>query len=142
MDAALVDNDLEQMARLEREIAWPAELPLTRTLHAVRQALEAAAPPATTDEESADEAAATDEPATDSSDKPRTLDLEAISAELDQLDTYLEAGKLKPASRLHRSLRDRTEGQLDSERQTRLRQLGARVAELRDWQNFVAAPEA
>ncbi|MGY3728845.1 MULTISPECIES: DUF349 domain-containing protein [Cobetia] len=141
MDAALVDNDLEQMARLEREIAWPAELPLTRTLHAVRQALEAAAPQATTGDESADEAAATDEPATDSSDKPRTLDLEAISAELDQLDTYLEAGKLKPASRLHRSLRDRTEGQLDSERQTRLRQLGARVAELRDWQNFVAAPK-
>ncbi|NHH84922.1 DUF349 domain-containing protein [Cobetia sp. MB87] len=151
LDAALIDNDIDQLRRLESEVAWPAGLPQTASLSAVRQAISAAQPEEPT--EAAQEQDAVDgspAPDAESADASReadstarkaSLDLDALDAELARLEADLDAGKLKPASRLHRSLRDRTEGQLDNARQTRLRQLGARVAELRDWQNFVAAPK-
>lgn len=138
LDAALVDNDIEQMMRLEREIAWPSGLPMTASLIALQEALANAAPAISDEaqrEDDAEQPSAIDEAANSA------LDAAALDAEIDMLEAQLDAGKLKPASRLHRSLRDRSEGKLDAARQTRLRQLGARVAELRDWQNFVAAPK-
>lgn len=138
LDAALIDNDLEQMMRLEREVAWPSDLTMTASLFALQEALANAAPI-----ESEAVQGDGDEAQPSAADKAANsaLDAAALDAEIDTLEAQLDAGKLKPASRLHRSLRDRTEGKLDAPRQARLRQLGARVAELRDWQNFVAAPK-
>ncbi len=75
-------------------------------------------------------------------------DLEARLARFDKdlslFETLLDRGAFKSASRLHQSLRHRTDS-LPAEAlrpyQARLKRLGARLAELRDWRGFVAGPK-
>lgn len=70
--------------------------------------------------------------------------LEAYGAELDTFEHLLERGAFKSASRLHQRLKPRIETLESSAAQplkTRLKQLAARLAELRDWRGFVAGPK-
>ncbi|TDX27907.1 uncharacterized protein DUF349 [Modicisalibacter xianhensis] len=69
---------------------------------------------------------------------------ERFAKDLDELEKLLERGAFKQASRLHQSLRQRFDT-LPADRrqplQPRLKRLGARLAELRDWRGFVAGPK-
>ncbi|WP_111412818.1 DUF349 domain-containing protein [Billgrantia lactosivorans] len=70
--------------------------------------------------------------------------LERFSQDLAQLETLLDRGAFKGASRLHQSLRHRADSLPAAglrPYQARLKRLGARLAELRDWRGFVAGPK-
>ena len=73
-----------------------------------------------------------------------TASLNALSAELDNFEHLLERGAFKSASRLHQRLKpavDDLTGDASKPLKARLKQLGARLAELRDWRGFVAGPK-
>ncbi|WP_043529193.1 DUF349 domain-containing protein [Litchfieldella xinjiangensis] len=70
--------------------------------------------------------------------------MEAFVTDLEELETLVQRGAFKSASRLHQSLRHRadqlSEAQLKPHRAA-LKRLGAQLAELRDWRGFVAGPK-
>ncbi|MFC7369776.1 DUF349 domain-containing protein [Vreelandella zhaodongensis] len=73
-----------------------------------------------------------------------TSSLNALNAELDNFEHLLERGAFKSASRLYQRLKpsiDALTGDASKPLKTRLKQLGARLAELRDWRGFVAGPK-
>ncbi|WP_110685523.1 DUF349 domain-containing protein [Salinicola aestuarinus] len=124
-----LERDEDPRALLDA-IAWPEDLPATELLAAARR----------------QQAAKTQRAATPrQADEPENAwPLEEIEALLTQLDTDLEAGRYRPASQAHRRLRQHLErsGQtLSGELDQRYRQLTARLAELRDWRGFAAAPK-
>ncbi|MCI0510834.1 uncharacterized protein DUF349 [Chromohalobacter marismortui] len=113
-DHAAVDACLAQ-------IDWPDDLPPTPLIHEARQLRNA-------------EAAETSAP----------IDLSALRADLDKLENQLDRGTLKTASRLYRQIRQRVDDVPSASRgdlEARLKRLGARLAELRDWRGFVAGPK-
>ncbi|MCJ8284415.1 MULTISPECIES: DUF349 domain-containing protein [unclassified Halomonas] len=78
-----------------------------------------------------------------SGDEPSESQLTRFDEELDRLEALLDEGTFKGASRLHQRLRHLAD-QLPSSagaQQSRLKRLGARLAELRDWRGFVAGPK-
>ncbi|WP_110669055.1 DUF349 domain-containing protein [Salinicola halophilus] len=111
-------------------IAWPEDLPATERLAAARRL----------------QAAKHQRAASPSSDdQPENAwSQEEIEERLAELDGDLEAGRYRPASQTHRRLRQHLErsGQtLSRDLDQRYRQLTARLAELRDWRGFAAAPK-
>nr|WP_300311357.1 DUF349 domain-containing protein [Halomonas sp.] len=69
--------------------------------------------------------------------------IERFDTELVRLESLLDDGSFKGASRLHQRLRHLSERlPASAEAQhARLKRLGARLAELRDWRGFVAKPK-
>lgn len=124
IERALTDGDDERLSALLDTLNWPEDLAPTPLLHRARQRL-----------------AQQDAPAVDEDQAAR---LARFVADLDDLERLLERGAFKAASRLHQRLRQSSEELDTNARQphaVRLRQLGARLAELRDWRSFVAGPK-
>ncbi|WP_163577922.1 DUF349 domain-containing protein [Halomonas faecis] len=123
IDTALKERDPERLATCLDRAAWPDDLPPTPLLQRARLTLSSA--------ESAPE---------------NDLDarLARFTDDLKQLETLLERGAFKGASRLYQSLRHRADDlpreRLGNHRAT-LKRLGAQLAELRDWRSFVAGPK-
>ncbi|MCA1772260.1 MAG: DUF349 domain-containing protein, partial [Halomonas sp.] len=70
--------------------------------------------------------------------------LSAYRNELDAFEQLLERGAFKSASRLHQRLKPRIDALKGDDARSlkaRLKQLGAQLAELRDWRGFVAGPK-
>lgn len=122
IEQALTDGDNDRLNHLIDACGWPEDLSPSPLLSRARKQL--------------------------SKDDRGSLDLEARLAsftnDLDQLERLLESGAFKGASRLHQRLRQAAD-QLPTETlppyQTRLKHLGAQLAELRDWRGFVAGPK-
>ncbi|SHF75938.1 protein of unknown function [Modicisalibacter ilicicola DSM 19980] len=118
---ALGRQDTAALRQTLKELDWPDGLPPSPLLKQVHHCL-------------ADDSTA-------ESDEQKVARFEG---DLKELERLLERGAFKPASRLHHSLRQRSES-LPADRhqayQPTLRRLGARLAELRDWRSFVAGPK-
>ncbi|MGM8851501.1 DUF349 domain-containing protein [Salinicola halophyticus] len=123
-----LEKDQPLQPALDR-LAWPAALPPTElVLDAQRQAA------ASERYASAQNAAKVEE---HWSDEELGRHLEALIQELDQ-------GRYRPASQLHRRLRQHLESSeqtLSSMHEQIYKQQTARLAELRDWRGFAAAPK-
>ncbi|WP_040243134.1 DUF349 domain-containing protein [Chromohalobacter japonicus] len=120
LEAALRDDHAAIDDCLTR-IDWPHDLPPTPLIHEARQLRNAEAANAST-----------------------PVDLSALRTDLDKLESQLDRGTLKTASRLHRQLRQRIDALPRASRgdlEAHLKRLGARLAELRDWRGFVAGPK-
>lgn len=121
---ALADEDLSQVHRHIKACRWPDTLSPPALLQEARSAL-------TTQEEQHQPPAS-------------SVSLEALDQDLNNLESLLERGAFKSASREHQRLKPRIEA-LDHRSAktlaTRFKQLGARLAELRDWRGFVAGPK-
>lgn len=120
---ALSDNDDQQLAALVAACRWPQELPLAPLLrHAKEQLQESRA----------------------ETFQDQATRLAAFSAGLDQLQLLLDKGQVRNASSLYQRITQQAEA-LDATAAegvlARFRRLGARLAELRDWRAFVAAPK-
>lgn len=77
-------------------------------------------------------------------DAPSAATQERLESELDNFEHLLERGAFKSASRLHQQLKPQIEalsGHHAKPLVSRLKHLGARLAELRDWRSFVAGPK-
>ncbi|XKE45082.1 DUF349 domain-containing protein [Halomonas organivorans] len=122
IEQALKDGDRDRLASLVEACGWPEDLPPAALLQRARRQLAA---------QPADEA-------------PLDVRLSRFSEDLDRLERLLESGAFKGASRLHQRLRQQLEA-LPAEhagnQRSRLKRLGARLAELRDWRGFVAGPK-
>lgn len=122
VERALIDGDDERLAALLDALAWPRQLAPAPLLRRARDRL-----------------AQQEAPAEDQAAR-----LARFIADLDDLESLLERGAFKGASRLYQRLRQAADEVDASARQphaARLRQLGARLAELRDWRSFVAGPK-
>ncbi len=123
IERALADGDDERLQALMEATAWPEELAPTPLLRRARQHL------------------ATEPGQATASGAER---LARFAADLDELERLLERGAFKPASRLHQRLRQAADELDEAQRRphaARLKRLGARLAELRDWRGFVAGPK-
>ncbi|MDO0946235.1 DUF349 domain-containing protein [Chromohalobacter israelensis] len=113
-DHAAIDDCL---ARID----WPNDLPPTPLIQEARRLRQA-----------------------ETADGDAPVDLAALQEELDALEHHLDRGTLKTASRSYRQLRQRLDALPRASRgelEARLKRLGARLAELRDWRGFVAGPK-
>ncbi|RUR31579.1 DUF349 domain-containing protein [Vreelandella andesensis] len=122
METAIANQDNAAIASYVKQCAWPKHLTPPELLkHA--QALKEA----------------------DVSAKPSSIaSLNALSAEVDNFEHLLERGAFKSASRLYQRLRpsiDELKGDEAKPLKGRVKQLAARLAELRDWRGFVAGPK-
>ena len=121
--SALQAQDRQRLATLVNACQWPDSLPLTELLVRAQQLLTGQV------EEKAEDTEAR---------------LKQFTQSLTQLESLLDQGASKEASRLHQSLRQRAESlpstDLNPHRAT-LKRLGARLAELHDWRGFVAGPK-
>ncbi|PSJ22872.1 DUF349 domain-containing protein [Halomonas sp. ND22Bw] len=125
IEQALRDGDDDRLAELVEDCDWPDDLPPSPLLQRAGWRL-------------ADEAGEAAEPG----------DLEArlarVGDDLDRLERLLDNGAFKGANRLHQSLRQQIDHLPEARRgepAARLKRLGARLAELRDWRGFVAGPK-
>ncbi|WP_275288488.1 DUF349 domain-containing protein [Halomonas elongata] len=118
---ALSDGDDDRLAALVDACGWPRELPPSPLLQRAHDQL------------------ARQETPTDENLETR---LARFDDDLEQLERLLESGAFKSASRLHQRLRQQAD-ELPGKRidAGRLKRLGARLAELRDWRGFVAGPK-
>ncbi|MGQ0334450.1 DUF349 domain-containing protein [Halomonas elongata] len=118
---ALTDGDDERLAALVDACGWPDELPPSPLLQRAHDRLERQETP------------------TDDNLEAR---LTHFHDDLERLERLLESGSFKGASRLHQRLRQQAD-ELPGKRidTARLKRLGARLAELRDWRGFVAGPK-
>ncbi len=125
LEQALQEGDDERLAGLVEACGWPEGLPPSPLLQRAHRRLDDAA----------------DEPDEDDDAEAR---LDRFTEEMDHLEQLLEDGAFKGASRLHQRLRQQAErlpAARRGEHAARLKQLGARLAELRDWRGFVAGPK-
>ena len=125
LEQALTDNDYSAMKRLLKACAWPETL----------------TPPALIQRAQATLAA---EPQETNDSHQTPVSLSAYEAELDSFEHLLERGAFKSASQLHQRLKPQIDGLKTADAKplkARLKQLGARLAELRDWRGFVAGPK-
>ena len=122
VEQALVNSDHDGLAEHVAQCRWPATLTAPSLLaQAQKQLATQHAPPQQPD-----------------------LSLNALSAELDNFEHLLERGAFKSASRLHQRLKPAIEALTSGDAKplkSRLKHLGARLAELRDWRGFVAGPK-
>lgn len=117
------DDTAPLLARLD----WPQALPPTALVAAARRQA----------------AVAGETRAARDSDAP-VWDDQALGTQLDQLEAELDGGRYRPAAQIQRQLRqqlDATPAALPAALEQRWKQLIARLAELRDWRGFVAAPK-
>ncbi|AYF32997.1 DUF349 domain-containing protein [Vreelandella alkaliphila] len=122
IETAIANQDNVTIAKYVKQCAWPKHITPPELLkHA--QALKDA----------------------DVSTKPTpTASLNALSADVDNFEHLLERGAFKSASRLYQRLKpsiDELTGEDAKPLKARVKQLGARLAELRDWRGFVAGPK-
>ncbi|PAU73827.1 DUF349 domain-containing protein [Vreelandella alkaliphila] len=122
IETAIANQDNVAIAKYVKQCAWPKHITPPELLkHA--QALKDA----------------------DVSTKPTpTASLNALSADVDNFEHLLERGAFKSASRLYQRLKpsiDELTGEDAKPLKARVKQLGARLAELRDWRGFVAGPK-
>lgn len=122
LETAIANQDNAAIAKYVKQCAWPKHMTPPELLkHA--QALKDA----------------------DVSTKPTpTASLNALSADVDNFEHLLERGAFKSASRLYQRLKpsiDELIGEEAKPLKARVKQLGARLAELRDWRGFVAGPK-
>ncbi|MGP9679820.1 DUF349 domain-containing protein [Halomonas sp. AOP27-A1-41] len=125
LEKALADNDHHAMRRLLNECDWP----------------KAFTPPALIQRAQATLAS---EPHTPAASPHASVSLSTYEAELDSFEHLLERGAFKSASHLHQRLKPQIEALQMAEAKplkARLKQSGARLAELRDWRGFVAGPK-
>ncbi|MEA2118569.1 DUF349 domain-containing protein [Halovibrio sp. HP20-50] len=125
VETALANGDHASLAAQVAQCQWPQELTPPSLLARAQAVLSEA-----------------DAPATPPVEDQATLD--AHAAELDTFKQLLERGAFKSASRLHQRLKHRIETLESPAAQplkARLKQLAARLAELRDWRGFVAGPK-
>lgn len=124
LEQAVVQHDTTALRALMTQCDWPATLtPPTLLIQAQKQL---AHTPKT------------------SASPPSGPSFEALAADLDSFEHLLERGPFKSASRQHQRLKPLIEALSGDEAQPlkrRLKQLGARLAELRDWRGFVAGPK-
>ncbi|WP_346302172.1 DUF349 domain-containing protein, partial [Halomonas sp. BM-2019] len=118
---ALTDGDDERLEALVTTLDWPDALAPTPLLRQARQRLE--------------------RDAQETPDEEREARRARFATELDELERLLERGAFKGASRLHQRLRQEAERLGRPPQEPRLRHLGARLAELRDWRSYVAGPK-
>jgi exonuclease SbcC len=123
IEQAFKEQNAERLAAAIEACQWPDELPPTPLLARAKLLL-----------------AGQEQPA----EEGLEVRLERFAQDLEQLESLLDRGAFKGASRLHQSLRHRADA-LPSARlrpyQATLKRLGARLAELRDWRGFVAGPK-
>ncbi|QEL12056.1 DUF349 domain-containing protein [Kushneria phosphatilytica] len=136
LEQALSEQDHLALTTLCGHIAWPDGLPQPASLQDAQRRLSqpSESASATADDTSSDHSATDGHYPGD----------ERFVDDLEQLEHCLEQGDLNRATRLHDSLQQRQQRLDPAERSShgaRLRQLGARVLELRDWRNFAAAPK-
>ncbi|MGO2262597.1 MULTISPECIES: DUF349 domain-containing protein [Halomonas] len=125
LEQALADNDHHAMRRLLNECDWP----------------KAFTPPALIQRVQATLASESHSPA---ASPHASVSLSTYEAELDSFEHLLERGAFKSASHLHQRLKPQIEALQMAEAKplkARLKQSGARLAELRDWRGFVAGPK-
>ncbi|WP_163558167.1 DUF349 domain-containing protein [Halomonas sp. NO4] len=123
IEAALKAQDRARLAASLEASGWPDDLPPTPLLEQAQRLL---AQGEAADEEDLD------------------ARLARFADDLKQLETLLERGAFKGASRLYQSLRHRAEtlpGERLRDHRAKLKRLGAQLAELRDWRSFVAGPK-
>lgn len=129
LQAALDNADANLLTKLAGACQWPNALPPPALLARARESLDALKKPG------AGSAAQRLEP---------TAALDTLRHELDTLEQQLEHGAFTDASRLHQRLKPHVDALHDANGaalKTRLKHLGARLAELRDWRGFVAGPK-
>ncbi|WP_051233937.1 DUF349 domain-containing protein [Halomonas halocynthiae] len=120
---ALSDNDSQQLAVLVAACRWPKTLPLAPLLKHAKEQLE----------EGRVEAANT-----------QAASLAAFRAGLERLQQQLDKGQVRRAESLYQRMTAQAEEQdsrFAGEALSRFKRLGERLAELRDWKAFVAAPK-
>ncbi|MBZ5486971.1 DUF349 domain-containing protein [Halomonas aquamarina] len=125
LERALADHDHATLSRLLKTCAWPKML----TPPALMQRAQAIL---------ATEASVTPDAGN------ATASLDTLEEELDSFEQLLERGAFKSASHLHQRLKpqvDALQAPQAKPLKARLKQLGARLAELRDWRGFVAGPK-
>ncbi|NYS60686.1 DUF349 domain-containing protein [Vreelandella salicampi] len=125
IEDALNDADYAGLAAHVSACRWPDKLVAPMLLQRAQAALNAH------QEEST---AAAPTPAT----------LETLNQELDAFEHLLERGAFKSASRQHQRIKPQVEALSGKQAKpliSRLKHLGARLAELRDWRGFVAGPK-
>ncbi|WP_104205313.1 DUF349 domain-containing protein [Billgrantia saliphila] len=123
IEQALKEKDAERLTEALETCHWPGTLPPTPLLARAQQMLSGQR----LTEEGNLEAR-----------------LARFDQDLTQFETLLDRGAFKGASRLHQSLKHRADALPDETLrpyQARLKRLGARLAELRDWRGFVAGPK-
>ncbi|WNK19736.1 DUF349 domain-containing protein [Halomonas piscis] len=121
LEHALKNDDPQALSAQAKACQWPEELPLPPLLAQARRQAQQRKDASRADAE------------------PHSLD-----QALGTLEQHLERGEFNEANRLHQQLKPHIQALRgpDSESlQARLRQLGARLAELRDWRGFVAGPK-
>ncbi|MCZ0928638.1 DUF349 domain-containing protein [Halomonas janggokensis] len=124
LEQALADADHSAISSLLDQCRWPDTLTMPTLARQAQEALDA-----------------THETADTQTD---AQSLSAYSNDLDTFEQLLERGAFKSASRLHQRLKPRIEALKDDDARplkARLKQLGAQLAELRDWRGFVAGPK-
>lgn len=122
LESAVSLHDHPSITAIVNQCAWPKELAPPALLKRAQAALVAEA----------------------SAEQHRAPSLSALNAELDNFEHLLERGAFKSASRLHQRLKPSLEALTTDDakpHRARLKQLGARLAELRDWRGFVAGPK-
>ncbi|WP_114417065.1 DUF349 domain-containing protein [Marinospirillum perlucidum] len=120
-------QQLAAAQKLQQKIAWPASLAVSTELQQLEERLRQARPQAVKPREATQQ-----------------LDSQAIEAELNELQSLLDAGKTRPAQKLLQKLQGQLDAVSEKQRQPfapRLKKLAALTAELKDWQGFVAAPK-
>ncbi|MCM5705561.1 DUF349 domain-containing protein [Larsenimonas salina] len=128
IEQALDQSDMDALATHRQAIDWPREYPLPLLLQEVDTALATHAAP-NTDTASDDEARA---------------ESEHIAKQAEQLEQLIESGELQSATRLFDALQARhakLDAQFQKKHAAHIKRLKARIAELRDWRSFVAAPK-
>ncbi|SDN50955.1 DUF349 domain-containing protein [Vreelandella arcis] len=128
VEQALADTDHDRLATLLDQCRWPDSLTMPALARQAQEAIGAAS--------HANDIG--NDTATD------TQQLNAYNADLDSFEQLLERGAFKSASRLHQRLKPRIDALTGPETRplkSRLKYLGAQLAELRDWRGFVAGPK-
>ncbi|WP_249977632.1 DUF349 domain-containing protein [Vreelandella olivaria] len=122
LENALAHHDYPTITALMKQCSWPTELALPALLKRSQAVL-----------------------SVDVTEVPQqSSSLSSFSAELDNFEHLLERGEFKSASRLHQRLKPSLEALTTPDakpHKARLKHLGARLAELRDWRGFVAGPK-
>ncbi|WP_251976945.1 DUF349 domain-containing protein [Salinicola avicenniae] len=123
---AAIDEGRDVAPVLER-LAWPAALPPTELVQEAQQ----------------QRLATPDDEAAGGAREPRSVSPDAFAEQLATLAEALDQGHYRAATQRHRELRQQREatGPLPAELEQTYKQQTARLAELRDWRGFAAAPK-
>lgn len=129
LQVALDNAEASRITKLIDACQWPDDLPLPALLARARTRLVALKQHE-------------NDPSTQRQAPAAVRD--TLSQALDTLEQRLEQGAFTDASRLHQRLKPQIDAFTDANHaalKTRLKQLSARLAELRDWRGFVAGPK-